>query len=92
MSSQGGNATTISPGYVFQQPMLRDASDWITSLKQRIIRKETPSSTSFPNDPWIPFGNARRLDYLQGGYKRRAFSGCAACNGRAFNGNGNAYT
>jgi hypothetical protein len=93
MSSQGGNATTITPGYPFQQAMVRDASDWISSLKQRIIRQEAPSSTSFPKDPWIPFGNDRRLNYLQGGYKRYAFdSTCSTCPRGAFNGNGNAYT
>jgi hypothetical protein len=59
--------------------------------KQLIIRAEAPATNKYPSDPWIPFGGNRRLDYLNGNFKRNAFRTCVACPGGAFNANGNPY-
>jgi hypothetical protein len=91
MSSQGANAATLVPGYRYSVPAVRDSSDWTSMKKQLIIRAEAPATKKYPNDPWIPFGGNRRLDYLNGQFKRNAFSSCTNCPGNAFEGNGNPY-
>ena len=90
ISYTGFTGTAIVPGYTFSRLSIRDSSDYTTFLKQRRIRLEGPSSGT-PQDPWIPFGGDRRLDYLMGGYKSAGF-GCTGCTGTAFNGNGSPYT
>jgi hypothetical protein len=91
MSSQGANSATITPGYRFSVPAVRDSSDWTSMKKQLIIRAEAPGTNKYPSDPWIPFGGNRRLNYLSGRFKGNAFSTCPSCPGAAFNGNGNPF-
>jgi hypothetical protein len=98
MSSQGGatkysgvTGPAIQSGYAFKRESFRDSSDWTTFLKQKHIVQEGPVGGT-PIDPWIPYGGDRRLDYLNGRYKRAAFPNCPGCTGAAFNGNGSPYT
>jgi hypothetical protein len=90
ISYTGFTGTAIKPGYTFSRLSIRDSSDYTTFLKQRRIRLEGPSGGT-PQDPWIPFGGDRRLDYLMGGYKLAGFN-CTGCTGTAFNGDGSPYT
>ena len=82
MSSQGANSTTITPGYVFVRDVLRDSSDWTNYLKQRSIYRENPNyaaqQRARTQDPWIPYGQNYRLNFLNGGFK------CVTCRGGAF--------
>ncbi len=77
-SSQGGNTTAITPGYAFDRDSIRDSSDWTRYVKeQRVYKSEKPLQTE---DPWIPYGNAYRLTFLNGKFK------CGSCPGNAFGG------
>lgn len=77
-SSQGGNTTTITPGYAFDRDSIRDSADWTRYVKeQRVYKAEKPLQTQ---DPWIPYGNAYRLTFLNGKFK------CGPCTGNAFGG------
>ena len=82
MSSQGANSTTVTPGYRFDLDVLRDSSDWTTFMKQRSIQRENPNYTAQnrarTQDPWIPYGQGYRLNFLNGKFK------CTDCRGNAF--------
>lgn len=80
MSSQGANATTISPGYAFDKDSIRDASDWITYKKQTKVFKVPTDEKLQTEDPWIPYGNGYRLTFLNGKFK------CGSCPANAFGG------
>lgn len=82
-SSQGANSTTITPGYAYDDDVLRDASDWTRQLKEkRAYYSYSTNNTGNKNtgsEPWIKYGNQFRYTYLFGKFK------CGSCNGSAFN-------
>jgi hypothetical protein len=88
MSSGGANTTTArgatlaSNGYPYSSVEVRNSGDWIALKKQVRIRNDPRSATSSP--PWLIYGSNYRLDFLNGGYKQNALTGCNACNGDAF--------
>jgi hypothetical protein len=86
-SSQGDNSTIITPGYAYDQDVLRDASDWTRQLKEkRAYRSYSSNNTGNKNtgsEPWIKYGNQFRYTYLFGKFK------CLSCTGAAFNGGAN---
>jgi hypothetical protein len=78
----GTTGTVVPNSYAWNQVVIRDASDWIKFKKQAIIYKENQSGPAGTENPWIPYGNDYRLDFMDG--KRK----CDACTGTAFSGNG----
>ena len=89
-SSQGaatGSGTSPSqiPGeYDFSRVSIRDSSDWTRYVKERRVFKATKAFQT--EDPWIPYGNAYRLTFLNGKFKSNTPSPCEACRGNAFGG------
>ncbi len=84
-SSQGaavGSGTSpsqIPRGYDFSKVTIRDSSDWTRYVKEsKVFKAPKPLQTE---DPWIPYGNAYRLTFLNGKFK------CGSCSGNAFGGN-----
>lgn len=76
-SSQGPNSDSVS-GYSFDTDSIRDSSDWTRYVKeQRVFKTGKALQTE---DPWIPYGNAYRLTFLNGKFK------CGLCPGNAFGG------
>jgi len=73
MSSQGPSTGALPAGYNWNPASIRDSSDWIKYKKQAAIY----SSTKIPlsKDPWFPYGNDYRLEWLNGQNK---CEGCAA--------------
>lgn len=87
-SSQGANSDTITPGYAYDDDILRDASDWIRQLKEKRTYYSYSSGKNAGNkatggDPWFKYGNQFRYTYLFGKFK------CGSCNAGAFNGGPN---
>jgi len=82
-SSQGANSTTITPGYSYDEDVLRDASDWTRQLKEkRAYYSYSTNNTGNKNtgsEPWIKYANQFRYTYLFGKFK------CGSCTGAAFN-------
>lgn len=77
-SSQGaavGSGTSpsqIPEDYQFSRVSIRDSSDWTRYKKETIVAQEVkPLQTK---DPWIPYGNAYRLTFLNGKFK------CNSCS------------
>ena len=103
MSSQGPASAYTAPtgtygpksytvaSYTFNSSTIRDSSGWTEFLRQKRIAQEGPVGNSLPNDPWIPYGQDRRLDFLNGRFKLAGF-GCTGCTGSAFIGDGNPYS
>lgn len=65
------------PVYAFSASVLRDASDWTTYLKNRIV----VSGYNAPaQQPWTPSTVGFRLSFLEGKYT------CTSCNSNQFAG------
>lgn len=81
-SAQGANTTAITPGYPYDEQVLRDASDWTRQLKEkRAYYSYSTNNTGNKNtgsEPWIKYGTQFRLTYLFGKFK------CGSCDGAAF--------
>lgn len=70
-SSQGANGDSVS-GYPFNSASLRDASDWIQSIKQSRIYQNYKSTNTDNQDTepyWLKYGNNFRLTYSNGRFK-----------------------
>jgi hypothetical protein len=78
----GATGTVVPNSYAWNQVVIRDASDWIKYKKQALIYNEKPrlAEPIVTEDPWIPYGNNYRLDFLHGQFQ------CTGCTGPAFNG------
>ena len=81
-SAQGGNSTTITPGYTYDQDSVSDASEWTKQLKERrsyySYSTNNVGDKSVGTEPWFKYGNQFRYTYLYGKFK------CGSCNGVAF--------
>jgi len=69
-SSQGANATTITPGYAYDNDVVRDASDWTRQLKEKrryySYSTQNTGNKATGGDPWFKYGNQFRYTYLFG--------------------------
>jgi len=82
-SSQSANSTTITPGYSYDNDVVRDASDWTRQLKERrayYSYSTNNTGNKDTTDPWLKYGNNFRITYLYGKFK------CGSCPANAFNG------
>jgi hypothetical protein len=77
----GATGTVVPKGYPWNQVVIRDASDWIKYKKQAAVYLEKTGQAGpvGTEDPWIPYGNNYRLDFLHGKFQ------CTGCTGTAFN-------
>jgi hypothetical protein len=73
-----GSGSQVPPGYEFSTVSIRDASDWTKYKKQALLYKDVNKLKS--KDPWFVYGNAFRLETLNGENK------CVPCQANAFSG------
>jgi hypothetical protein len=101
MSSQGyptnyagSTGTFVPPGYQFSRSTIRDAADWTSFKRRRLIALEGPTGVGqYPSDPSQIMSGDRRIDYMVGNYEKGATGfGCVGCYGHALNATGNPYT
>ena len=79
VGSESNTPSQIPRDYTFSRVSIRDSSDWTRYVKeQRVFKAGKALQTE---DPWIPYGNAYRLTFLNGKFK------CGSCPGNAFGGN-----
>lgn len=86
-SSQSANSSTISAGYAYDTDAIRDASDWIKTIREKSIYngyKTLTNTSKSTTDPWLKYGVGFRLQYDFGRLKCQ--SGLT-CSGNLLNGN-----